>query len=149
LPWIVFAAVIWILNVLIVRLHGLKQYWSAGVWSLLVGYFFTESLVIGNDAVFFHGTYLVQEIPVFFLAGITGLGLLVIRFLPDEKLWKFFYLLFITALLTWVEIFLINSGFIVITGWSLYYSFTFKLLALVCIAWLSQLTVRQRKGYFF
>ncbi len=149
MPWIVFAAVIWILNVLFVRLHGLKQYWSAGAWSLLVGYFFTESLVIGNEVVFSHSTYLVQEVPVFFLAGITGLGLFVMRFLPDEKLWKLFYLLLITALLTWVEIFLINSGFILITGWSLYYSFIFKFIALVSIAWLSQLTVRQRKGYFF
>ncbi len=149
MPWIVFAVTVWLLSLFLLRSRGLKIHWTAGAWSLLVGFFMTETLLIRNNIIFSQGIYLFQGIPTAYLVGLAGLGLLMIRFLPAEKAWQLPYLLVITALLTWVEIVLINNGLIIIEQWSLYDTFSFKLIALVSITWLSQLTVREKKGYLF
>ncbi len=149
MPWIIFAAIIWILNVLFIRPYELKKHWSVGAWSLLVGFFVTEALVFQGVISFHEGLYLFQEIPIAYIIGVSGLGLMIIRFLPSDKLWKLLYLIFVTGVLTWVEVIFINNGYLTIEPWSLYYSFFIKLFTLVCIAWLSHLTIRQSKGYLF
>ena len=149
MPWIIFAAIIWILNVLFIRPYELKKHWSVGAWSLLVGFFITEALVFQDVISFNEGLYVVQGVPIPYLIGVSGLGLIIIRFLPSDKLWKLLYLVFVTGLLTWVEVIFINNGYLSIQPWSLYYSFFIKFIALVCITWLSHLTIREKKGYLF
>lgn len=149
MPWIIFAAIIWIINLIFIRPSGLKKCWSAGFWSLLMGYFMTEALVIQNDITFNKEMYSIEGIPIAYLVGLAGLGLIIVKFIPGDKFWKLPYLIFLTAVLTWVEIFFINNEYLIVNQWSLYYSFFFKLITLISIVWLSLLTVRKRKGYLF
>jgi len=150
LPWIILAAIIWLINLIFIRPSGIKKYWGAGIWSLLLGFFMTEALVIQNDILFSNQvTFMVQGMPVAYLVGLAGFGLIIKCFLPVEKFWKLPYLIFLAAVLTWVEILFINNGYIITNQWSLYYSYLFKLIFLVSVAWLSHLTVREKRGFLF
>lgn len=149
MPWVILAAAVWIAIIIFVRFSGLRRYWSAGLWSLLVSYYLAYTFTSKNIYIFREVLYEFHGIPLEILIALTGIGILVIRFLPEEKPWQLPYLLLISAIMTWLEIIAVDRGYIIYQNWPFYLSFFFKLIAFITITWLSGLTVKRRRGYLF
>lgn len=148
MPWVIFAAVIWLFVLIFLRLH-LGKFWSAGIWALLVGYFLNDIFLTNQFYTFRDLLYPLQGLPIGYLVGLAGIGIIVISYLPEEKGWQLPYLILFSLFFTALEFFAAEQGYIIYLQWSLYYSFFYKLIALITIVWLSNLTIRRRKGYFF
>ena len=148
MPWIIFAAVIWLFILLFLR-SQLGKFWSAGIWALIVGYCLNDIFVANQFYSFQELLYPFQGLPIGYLIGLAGVGIIIINFLPEEKAWQLPYLILLSFLFTGIEFLAVEQGYILYLQWSLFYSFLYKLIALIAIAWLSNLTVRRRKGYFF
>lgn len=148
MPWIIFAAVIWLYILFFLR-FSLGKYWSAGFWALLVGYFLNDFFLANQFYVFQNLLFPLQGFPLGYLIGLAGIGIIVISYFPEEKGWQLPYLILLSFIFTALEFFAVKQGYILYLQWSLYYSFFYKLIALIAIVWLSNLTIRRRRGYFF
>jgi hypothetical protein len=127
----------------------LGKFWSGGIWAILVGYFLNEIFISNQFYTFQELLYQFQGLPIGYLIGLAGVGIIIIRFLPEEKVWQLPYLILFGLIFTALEFFAVEQGYLLYLQWSLYYSFFYKLIAFITIAWLSNLTIRRRKGYFF
>ena len=148
MPWIIFAAAVWLFIILFLR-SQFGKYWSAAVWAALVGYFINDTFLINNFYSFRELLYPFHNFPIGYLIGLAGIGIILIYYLPDEKAWQLPYLILFSLVFATIEAFAVKQGFIVYIRWSLYYSFFYKLIAFIAMAWLSNLTIRRRKGFFF
>ncbi|MDO9536436.1 MAG: hypothetical protein Q7J85_14175 [Bacillota bacterium] len=146
--WIIFAAIIWLFIIVFLR-SLLGRFWSAGFWAILVGYFLNDIFIKNQFYLFEDLYYPFEGMPIGYLVALAGVGIIVVRFLPEEKVWQLPYLLLFSALFTVLEYFAVEQGFLLYLNWSLYYSFFYKLIAFITITWLSSLTVKRRKGYFY
>lgn len=148
MPWVIFAIVIWLIILIFLR-ASLGKYWSAGLWALLVGYFLNNFFIKHEFYLFKETLYPIQAIPAAYLFGLTGIGIIIVSFLPEGKAWQLPYLILLSALFTGMELFAESQGCLTYIHWTLYDSFAYKLFAFITIAWLSNLTVKRRKsGYF-
>jgi len=127
----------------------LGKFWSAGIWALLVGYFLNEIFINNQFYTFQELLYPFQGLPIGYLIGLAGIGIIIMRFLPEEKIWQLPYLILFSLLFTVLEFFAVEQGYLLYFQWSIYYSFFYRLIAFITIAWLSNLTITRRKGYFF
>jgi hypothetical protein len=149
LPWLVAAVVVWLFIIVFLRTRQLGKYWSAGVWALLLSYFLTRTFLEKGFFSFNNAMFSFQNMPLAFFVTTVGIGIIVIRFLPQEKVWQFPYLVLVTIILMVLENLILSWVHLASFNWSLYDSFLFKLLALIALAWLSGLTIKKRKTYFF
>ena len=148
-PWIFFMIIIWLLILLFLR-SEIKRLWSVAIWAFWVGYLLNNAFVQNNFYLFKESYYFLGGIPIGYLIGLAGTGLIMIHFLPEEKIWQLPYLLLFGFIFTGLEYFAQEQGFLSYQNWSLYYSFLFKVLSFICITWLSGLTVTRRtKSYYF
>jgi hypothetical protein len=146
--WIAFAAVIWLFIFLFLR-SDLIKYWSAGFWSVLAGYFLND-FFIKNGFYFFNNTlYPIRGTPAAFFILLAGIGIVIIFFLPQDKIWQLPYLIFLSAIFSGLELFTEKQGFLTYLQWTPYYSFLFKLFFLIALAWLSSLTIKPRKNSYY
>lgn len=146
--WVAFAAATWLFIILFLR-SNLMKYWSTGFWSMLVG-FFLNDFFIKNEFYFFSNTlYPIREIPAAYFVLLAGIGVVIIYFLPQDKIWQLPYLVLLGALFSGLELFAAKQGLLTCVQWTLYYSFLFKLFYLVAIVWLSSLTVKHRKNSYY
>ena len=148
MPWVIFAAVVWLFIILFLR-AGFGRCWSAAVWAILVGYFLNNTFVTNGFYTFQELLYQFQGLPIGYLVGLAGIGVIIVYYLPDEKTWHLPYLILFSLIFTAIEIFAVEQGYLIYLNWSLLYSFFYKLLAFIVIAWLSNLTIRRRKGFIF
>jgi hypothetical protein len=149
LPWIIFAAIIWFFILIFLR-SEVKRLWSVAFWGLLVGYLI-NIVFVENGFYLFKDAYLfVEGIPIGYLIGLAGIGVIMMRFLPEEKIWQLPYLFFFSALLIGIDYLALNLGYLLYQNWPLYYSFLFKLLSFIALTWLSGLTITKRsRNYYF
>lgn len=148
MPWIIFAAIIWLFIILFLR-SFLGRFWSAGFWAILVGYFLNDIFLQNQFYLFEELYYPIEGLPIGYLIGLAGIGIIIVRFLTEEKVWQLPYLILFSALFTVLEHFAVEQGYLIYLNWSLYYSFFYKLIAFITITWLSSLTVKRKKGYFY
>lgn len=149
MPWIIFAAAVWILAYFLVRPRELKKTWSAALWAVLVGFFYNQTFT-GHGLYRFEGQlFPVEGIPLGYLIAFAGIGIILFHFLPERKLWQFFYVLLFSFLLTVGEWFALERGLLVYLNWSLSQGLVFKYLILAAILWLSDLTIERQRGYLF
>lgn len=149
LTWTIFAAIIWLFILLFLR-SDVKRLWTVAFWTILVGYLLSIDFLEKELYLFGKSYYLVEGIPLGYLIGLAGVGIIMIRFLPEEKIWQLPYLIFFSILFTGIEYLALEQGYLLYLNWSLYNSFLYKLLAFISIAWLSGLTVTRRsRNYFF
>ena len=149
LPLINFAAIIGIFYLLFLR-SEVKRIWSVAFWGLKVGYL-VNIVFVSNEFYLFKDAYFsVEGIPISYLIGLAGIGVIMMRFLPEEKIWQLPYLFFFSALLTGIDYSALKLGYLLYQNWPLYYSFLFKLLSFIALTWLSGLTVTKRsRSYYF
>ena len=148
MAWIIFAAIIWLFIIVVLR-SFLGRFWSAGFWAILVGFFLNDIFLKNQFYMFEDLSYPFEGIPIGYLVGLVGVGIIIVRFLPEEKVWQLPYLLLFSAIFTVLEYFAVEQGYLLYLNWSLYYSYFYKLIAFITITWLSSLTVKRRKGYFY
>lgn len=149
MPWIIFAVAVWLLLILFLKREDLKTFWSAGFWSFIVFLFLNEAFVTWGHYVYSELVFDLEGIPLAFLVAFAGLGIIIIRFLPTEKWWQLPYLFLFALGISILEYFALEQGYIIYLDWSLYYNLFFKLLGLVAVAWLSNLTVTRPSVYIF
>ena len=95
MPWLIFAVLVWIIVLLIVRIKELGRLWSAGFWSIIVSYYL-NTLLIGKGFYQFQETfYAYQGIPLFYLAALGGLPLSSCVFCPRKNFGSFLILFFL------------------------------------------------------
>ena len=145
--WVIVAAVIWLFILLFIRFGGIKKLWSIAVWSLLLAYILNQMFVMKGFYLFQQAYYSYQGIPLAYFLGAAGAGIILIRFLPEERWWQLVYLVFFAAASSGIEYFAVEKGYLEYIQWSLYRSFIFRLIAYITITWLSSLTVRRKKTY--
>jgi len=146
--WVAVAAFVWLFILLFLR-PVLIKYWSAGFWGILGGYFLND-FFIKNEFYSFNNTlYPIQGIPAAYFVLLAGLGVVIISFLPQDKIWQLPYLLFLDAIFSGLELFIAKQGFLTYFQWTLYHSFLFKLFFLITLVWLSSLTVKHRKNSYY
>lgn len=145
--WVIVAAAIWLFILLFVRPGGIKKLWSAAVWSLFLAVFLNQTFVTKGFYLFQQTYYSYLGIPLAYFLGAAGAGMILIRFLPEERWWQLVYLVLFAAVIGAVEYFAVENGFLIYRQWSLYESFVFRLIAYIAITWLSSLTVRRNKPY--
>ncbi|HHU76665.1 MAG TPA: hypothetical protein GXZ24_07230 [Firmicutes bacterium] len=150
MPWLIFAVLVWIVVLLIVRPRGLARLWSAFFWSIPSGFFPNQIFVSKGLYQFQESQYFLGDVPLFYLVALGGLAVIVMRFLPEHKIWQFPYLILCSLVLMLLQIFALSKNYILFIQWSLIDSFIFILIALITIVWLSSLTIRkQEKRYYF
>ncbi|NMB41494.1 MAG: hypothetical protein GX996_06110 [Firmicutes bacterium] len=147
MPWIISAAVLWLFIIVFLR-SQVGKHWSAAIWAVVVGYFLNDTFITYGFYAFHESLYPFHNIPLGYLIGLGGIGIIIICFLPEEKLWQLPYLILFSLIFTALEIFAVEQEYIVYLQWSTFYSFSYKLIAFIVIAWLSNLTVKRRKRYF-
>lgn len=149
LPWILFSVIIWLVILLFLR-SEVKRLWSAAIWAFLIGYLLNSFFIQNNFFLFKESYYFLGGTPIGYLIGFAGTGLIMIRFLPEEKIWQLPYLLLFGIFFTGLEYFAQGQGFLSYQNLSLCYSFLFKVLSFISITWLSRLTVTRRtRNYYF
>lgn len=148
MPWVVFAVAIWIIILIFLR-ASLGKFWSAGLWAFLVGYFLNNFFIKHEFFLFKEILYPIQAIPVAYLFGLMGIGIIIISFLPEGKAWQLPYLILLSALFAGLELLAEKQGYLTYVHWTLYDSFAYKLFAFIAIAWLSNLTVKRRRSSYF
>jgi len=149
LPWMIFAAAVWLLTGILVRLRGIKRLWSAALWAVLIGFYYNWTFTAGEMYRFEGMFYPVEGIPLGYLVAMAAIGILLFHYLPESKVWKFFYLLLFSFILSFAEWYAVGRGLIIYTGWSTSQGLVFKFLALAAVLWLSDLTITRRRGYLF
>ena len=147
--WLIIAVLIWLIALLIVRFSGLKRLWSAAVWSILISYYLYHFLLEKGFYYFPEPLYLFQGIPILFPVAMGGLALILLHFLPEEGGWQLLYLVLSGAVLTLLELLAQWQGLIYYQNWALYDNFAFKLIIVITVAKLSNLTIKKQKGYLF
>lgn len=147
--WIIVAAAVWVFIFLFIRIRGIKKLWSVVFWSILLVYFLNEPFVAGGIYLFQNSYYPFQGIPLEYIIASAGKGVIIVNYLPEEKWWQFVYLIFFAMVVSAVEYYAVDGGYLYYTNWSVYYSFIFRLVAYLALVWLSNLTVRQDKYYFY
>lgn len=147
--WIIIASVVWIFIFLIIRIKGLRKYWSVAMWSVLLAYFLNEPFVTSGLYLFQDIYYPFHEIPLAYLIASAGKGIILIRYLPEEKWWQLAYLILFAAVITAIEYFTLEAGYLQYVQWSIYYSLIFRLIAFIALTWLSTLTVKVKTNYLF
>jgi len=150
MPWLIFAVFVWIILLVIVRLKELGRLWSAGFWSILVSCYLNNIFLSKGFYHFQETFYTYRGIPLLYLAAVGGIAIILMRFLPEQKGWQLPYLILFSAVLTALESYALGKGFIIFLQWSLPESFIFRLITIITIVWLSNLTIKQQqKGYLF
>lgn len=149
MSWLICAALVWIIILLIVRLKELGRLWSAGFWSLLVCYYLNQFFLAKGFYSFQDAFLTFQGVPLLLLAAGAGGAIIMMRFLPEQKGLQSLYLILISAGLTGLKFVALSMEDIIFLHWSLPDSFVFTLIALITIVWLSNLTIKQKKGIFF
>lgn|GEM_PF-1352222 len=149
MSWLIFAAAVWFFIIVNLPKRELKNFWSAGLWTALIGYFLNELFVKNGFYIYREMVYPISEIPLLYLIAVAGSGIILIKYLPEEKLWQLLYLALWSAGLAGLEMLAVERGLIVYLQWSLYYSFFFKLIAFIVVAWLSSITVTRERGLLF
>ena len=146
--WTIMAAVVWLFIILFLR-SSLVKYWGAGFWSIIVGYLLNDFFIKNGFFVFNHILYPIRGIPVAYFALLAGIGIVVVFFLPQNKIWQLPYLILLVASFSTLELFAEKQGYLTYINWNLYSSFLFKLLTLVTITWLSNLIIKHRKNDYY
>ena len=72
MPWLVFAVLVWIVILFIVRFKELGRLWSAGFWSILVSLFLNRTFVSKGFYQFQEAFYIYEGIPLFYLVALGG-----------------------------------------------------------------------------
>lgn len=147
--WIIVAAAVWIYILLFVRLGGLKRFWTVIIWSVLLAYFLNETFLALGLFSFQDTLYEINGIPLAYLFAAAGKGIIIIRYLPEEKGWQFSYLILFAVVVTAIEFFALERGFLQFMQWAIYQSFIFRLIAYITLAWLSNLTLRKKQSYLY
>ncbi len=149
LPWLIFAAIIWFFIIVFLR-SEVKRLWSVVFWGLLVGYLFNIVFVANGFYLFREACFFVEGVPLDYLIGLAGMGVITIHFLPEDKAWQLPYLFFFSALLTGIDYLALKMGYLFFQNWPFYYSILNKLFFLITLTWLSGLTVpRRNRNYYF
>lgn len=150
MPWLVFAVLVWIVILFIVRFKELGRLWSAGFWSILVSLFLNRTFVSKGFYQFQEEFYIYEGIPLFYLVALGGMAIIIMRFLPEQKIWQFPYLTLFSAGLTMLNFFVLSEKYILFIQWSFADNFIFTLISLITIVWLSNLTIKQQeRRYYF
>ncbi len=147
--WVIIAAVVWIFVLLFIRITGLRKYWSVVIWSILLAYFLNEVFVASGLYLFQDIYYPVHGIPLAYLIASAGKGIILIRYLPDEKWWQLAYLILFATVITAIEYFMVEGGYLLYLQWSILNSLIFRLIAFITLTWLSMLTVKEKTDYLF
>ena len=147
--WLISAVLIWLIALLVIRFKGLKRLWSAAVWSIIINYYLYHFFWEKGFYYFQEITYYLQGVPFLLLAAMGGLALLVLHFLPDESGWQLLYLVLCGAGLALLEFLASWQGLIYYQNWTILDSFAFKLIMIIAVTQLSNLTIRKHKGYLF
>ena len=147
--WIIIAAVVWIFVLFFIRMKGVRKYWSVAIWSILIAYFLNEVFVESGFYLFQDIYYPVQGIPLAYLIASAGKGIILIRYIPEEKWWQLAYLILFATVITAIEYFTVEVGYLQYLQWSILNSLIFRLIAFITLAWLSMLTVRDKTTYLF
>lgn len=145
--WVITAAVIWLFVVIFIRLSGLKKLWSVAIWSLLLALFLNQTFVAKGLYLFQQVYFPYQGVPLAYFVGAAGTGIILIRFLPEERWWQLIYLVLFAAVVSVVELFAVENGYLEYIHWSIHESFIFRVIAYIAIIWLSSLTIRRKKSY--
>ena len=149
MPWLICAVLIWLVVFIVVRFSKLFRLWSAIFWSILLCYYL-HSFFLSNNFYRFQETFdIYQGIPISYLAAVGGLAVLLVNFLPEEKGWQFLYFILFSGIVTMLEFFAVLYGLVIHVQWSLLNSYLFTLGAIIIIAWLSKLLIKEQKGYLF
>ncbi|NLX91303.1 MAG: hypothetical protein GXZ07_06910 [Firmicutes bacterium] len=150
MPWLIFAVLVWIIVLFIVRIKELGRLWSAGFWSIIVSYYL-NTLLTGKGFYQFQETFLTYHgIPFLYLAALGGIAIIIMRFLPQEKFWQLPYLILFSAGLTGLDFFAQSRNYLLFLQWSLLDNFLFKVFTIITIVWLSNLTIKQQeRRYYF
>ena len=149
MPWIIFTAIVWLFIIVFLGGRDIKKYWTAGIWAGLLIFFLTYTLMIKDSFIFQEHLFDLNGVPAGYLAAAVGIGIILIRFLPEEQGLQFAYLILFALGLTALEYFALTYEYIEYLEWSLTYSFFYKLIALIAITWLSNLTVKQERRFIF
>ncbi|MGI6097463.1 MAG: CBO0543 family protein [Dethiobacteria bacterium] len=149
MPWLVIAVITWIILLLSLRGIQIRRLWTAGFFSLLlvgsVSYIGVNlGLIRFNNAL-----YSLNGIPVFFLLAAIAVGMLVVRFLPESKGWQLLYILLISIISVIIDFYFTEKNFLVYENWQIGYSFLVYFFVLTTTVWLSDITVKRRRGYLF
>jgi hypothetical protein len=145
--WVIVAAVIWLIVPFFVRLGGLKKLWSVAVWSFLLAFFLNQTFIAKGLYLFHQAYFPYQGIPLAYFLGAAGAGIILIRFLPEERWWQLIYLVLFTAVISGIEFFAVENGYLEYIQWSIHESFIFRLIAYIALTWISSLTVKRKKTY--
>jgi hypothetical protein len=150
MSWLVFAVLVWIVLLFIVRFKELGRLWSACFWSILVSYFLNQIFVNKGLYQFQETFYTIEGIPLFYLIALGGMAIIIVRFLPEQKIWQLPYLILFSAGLTMLNFFTLSKKYILFLQWSPADSFIITLIGLITTVWLSNLTIKQQeKRYYF
>lgn len=147
--WIIIAAVIWVFILFFIQPRGLKKYWTVAIWSILLAYFLNETFVASGFYVFQDIYYPFRGLPLAYIIASAGKGIVIIRYLPEEKWWQLIYLILFAAVITGIEYLLVEREYLLYFQWTIYESLGFRLIAFITLAWLSKLTIQQQKNYLY
>ncbi len=147
--WIIIAAVVWIFIMLFIGIKGLGKYWSVAIWSVLLAYFLNGTFVASGFYIFQDIYFPFQGMPLAYLIASAGKGIILIRYLPEEKWWQLAYLILFATVITAIEYFTVEGGYLIYLQWSILNSLIFRLIAFITLTWLSMLTVREKTNYLF
>lgn len=149
MPWLIVALVSWFLFLLSLRGNQIKQLWTVGLISFLV-MLAINTIGVNLGLISFEGAlHSFNGSPVLLLISAMPAGIIIVRFLPAYKWWQFLYILLFSILLVIIEFFLVENNFIIYQNWHISYSLLIRFLTIIAIVWLSNLTVKRRRGYLF
>ena len=147
--WVIVAAAVWIYILMFIRLRGLKKFWSAAIWSVLLAFFLNLFFVRNGFYLFQDIYYPLEAIPLSYLIAAAGEGIILMRYLPDERWWQFFYLIVFAAAVCGIEHLIQGRGYLQYLRWSIYNSYVFRLIAYITLTWLSSLIIKRKQLYFY
>lgn len=149
MPWIISAAIVWLFIIVFLGGRNIKKYWSAGIWAGLIVFFLTKTFAVKESFIFNELIFDFWGMPVGYLAASIGVGIILLRFLPQEQSMQLVYLILFSVGLTALEYTALLYNYMEYLNWSLTYSFLFKLFALITITWLSNLTIKRERSFIF
>ncbi len=149
MPWLVFTVLVWLVLLFTAGFKELGRLWSSCLWAILVGYFFNRFFISEGLYQFQETLITYNDIPLLYLAALGGLAVIIMRFLPEQKIWQLPYLILFSAGLTMLNFFALSKKYILSMQWSPADSFIFTLIAIITVVWLSSLTIKpQEKRYY-